>query len=196
MKFKILTVLFLFIFDAFCVAKFDKAAMVYPYPNFQCLKLINNNYNLTQLIGKWYVQVGTDDIVKQGSKCKEMNIEQKNEFTLINNLTSSDEKSTLMELVYDPIKNVLKGVKQIPISPVLVLQVPIEFQVVYLNDKYQLIYGCGTYFVYSSINLVDSFYLLKKDRNFNNFDEMYNILSQLKLLKADLNNANFVLNNA
>ena len=81
------------------------------------------------------------------------------------------------------------------VSPALLVDVLMEYQIVYLDDYYLLIYACGNFNVYSSVELIDSFYLLKKNKKFNSFEEIFEKLLFLKSFNANLNKANLVINN-
>lgn len=151
---------------------------------------------MLKIEGDWYLQVGSDDLAKPDSKCIQFNFEQKNEFLVMGNVSLAEDKVLSINLGYDPIRQTLRSYERVIVSPVLFIDVPIEYQAIYVNDKYLLLYGCGNYLVYSSMESVEAFYLLKKDRSLNNFDEIYKILSMLKLVKADLNRANLVVNDS
>ena len=151
---------------------------------------------MSKIVGDWYLQAGSDDLAKPDSKCIEFNFEQKNEFLVTANISLAEDKVLSTSLGYDPIRQTLRNYERVIVSPVLFIDVPIEYQAIYLDDKYILLYGCGNYLVYSSMESVEAFYLLKKDRNLNNFDEIYKILSMLKLVRADLNKANLVINDS
>ncbi|RNA00635.1 hypothetical protein BpHYR1_048343 [Brachionus plicatilis] len=164
----------------------------FPFPPKICLKFSEKPFNLTQILGDWYPQIISEDYVPVENKCSRFNFKKSNES--IFTVTLNQSKPFIMNLEYK--KNSLFGSKRLIVSPALYIDVLMEYQIVYFDDKYLLVYACGNFHVYSSLELIDSYYLFKREREFNNFDEIFQILLLLRTFNADLNKANLVINNA